>query len=672
MATSTPGRRVTTTNDRGRFAFDAVESGDYYLQVIADDHLGAMHSIRVPDRTAFVDTVYADVNLTPTGTFSGVATLENATAHQGTVVYVQGTSYVAVTDPTGAYAISDVPVGSYTVRAEHAHYLEDTKNGTIATAGEEVVLANMLLKIDSNIPPVATIASATPQIQNVPTNFVASGSDADGAIVLNEWDWENDGTFDYSSAISANTSHTYAIAGTYTAKLRVTDDRGAIGLAVVSLNIADYRVFVATTGNDSNDGTLSSPVATLAKAYQIAQGAGRTEIWVQEGNYSQVPNFQPGISVMGGRTLPSWNEGASYSQFNFVATRATANNITTATLVRRVTLNLLLPGGGSNSIALYSLDSDANLRFEDCRFIAANGLGGASGGAGVPGSIGGAGTAGPPALCISTTQLPGGLGGASVGCPGGNGGSGSVGDLTGQTGVGGGCLGGVGGSGGFGSGANGVSGQPGGNGAAGANGVAGTAGTPASASGNVLASEWLPNVSSGGTAGGNGRGGGGGGGGGGQSCAFCQTDVGGGGGGGGGGGTGGAGGGGGGGGRASFAVMLASSSPTFENCFFQSGIGGLGGTGGAGASGAAGAPGGLGGNPACEGGAGGNGGSGGNGAAGGSGAGGPGGPSFGIYKVNGAAPTIISATFVIGGGGVGGAGGSGAPAGGAGLSGNTN
>ena len=174
MATSTPGRRVTTTNARGRFAFDAVESGDYYLQVIADDHLGAMHSIRVPDRTAFVDTVYADVNLTPTGTFSGVAALENATAHQGTVVYVQGTSYVAVTDPTGAYVISDVPVGSYTVRAEHAHYLEDTENGTITTAGENVVLANMLLKIDSNIPPVATIASATPQIENVPVQFVAS------------------------------------------------------------------------------------------------------------------------------------------------------------------------------------------------------------------------------------------------------------------------------------------------------------------------------------------------------------------------------------------------------------------------------------------------------------------------------------------------------------------
>lgn len=246
---TTPGRRVTTTNARGRFAFERVDAGDYFLQVIADDHLGAMHSVRVPDRTAFVDTVYADVNLTPTGTFSGVATLENATAHQGTVVYVQGTSYVAVTDPAGAYAMTNVPVGSYTVRAEHAHYLEDTEGGTITTAGENVALASMLLKIDSNIPPVATIASATPEIENVPVQFVASGTDADGTVVLYEWDWEDDGVFDYSNPSSGNASHTYA-SGNYTAKLRVTDDDGAIGLAAVQLAI------------DSN----SSPTATIVSA----------------------------------------------------------------------------------------------------------------------------------------------------------------------------------------------------------------------------------------------------------------------------------------------------------------------------------------------------------------------------------------------------------------------
>jgi hypothetical protein len=238
-------RRVTTTDTRGRFAFDGVGAGTYAVQFIADHHLGAFREIIVPPPDALADTVYVDVDLTPTGTFSGVATLENAAGHQGSIAYVQGTSYVAVTDPAGAYAISDVPVGSYTVRAGHAGYLEDTENGTLTTAGENVVLPAMLLRIDSNIPPTATIASASPQIENVPVQFVASGNDADGTIVLYEWDFEDDGVFDYSSVLSGNTSHVYP-PGSFTAKFRVTDDDGAIGLAAVSLSIALNQAPAAT------------------------------------------------------------------------------------------------------------------------------------------------------------------------------------------------------------------------------------------------------------------------------------------------------------------------------------------------------------------------------------------------------------------------------------------
>ena len=71
----------------------------------------------------------------------------------------------------------------------------------------------MLLRLDSNIPPVATIASATPQIANVPVQFVASGTDADGTVVLYEWDWEDDGIFDYSSPSTGDATHVYATAG---------------------------------------------------------------------------------------------------------------------------------------------------------------------------------------------------------------------------------------------------------------------------------------------------------------------------------------------------------------------------------------------------------------------------------------------------------------------------
>ncbi|MDH5628305.1 MAG: carboxypeptidase-like regulatory domain-containing protein, partial [Candidatus Krumholzibacteria bacterium] len=62
---ATSGRRVTTTGAGGSYAFKDVAPGDYYLQVIADDHLGAMQAIFVPAPEALLDTVYVDVNLTP-------------------------------------------------------------------------------------------------------------------------------------------------------------------------------------------------------------------------------------------------------------------------------------------------------------------------------------------------------------------------------------------------------------------------------------------------------------------------------------------------------------------------------------------------------------------------------------------------------------------------------
>ena len=70
-------------------------------------------------------------------------------------------------------------------------------------------------------------------------------SDVDGSIVRYEWDFTNDGTFDYSSPTTASTTHDYGTAGTYTAKLRVTDNDGAIGLAVVTPERGRRRVRVA-------------------------------------------------------------------------------------------------------------------------------------------------------------------------------------------------------------------------------------------------------------------------------------------------------------------------------------------------------------------------------------------------------------------------------------------
>jgi PKD repeat protein len=78
-----------------------------------------------------------------------------------------------------------------------------------------------------NQPPVAQ-ASANPTSGTAPLTvaFSSSGSsDPDGSISAYSWDLNGDGTFGDSTA--ANPSYQYTSAGTYSVKLRVTDNQGA-------------------------------------------------------------------------------------------------------------------------------------------------------------------------------------------------------------------------------------------------------------------------------------------------------------------------------------------------------------------------------------------------------------------------------------------------------------
>ena len=61
----------------------------------------------------------------------------------------------------------------------------------------------------------------------VPVLFNGAGKDPDGKIVLYEWDFDNDGVYEYSNKSSGSATHTHNIAGVYVASLRVTDDKGA-------------------------------------------------------------------------------------------------------------------------------------------------------------------------------------------------------------------------------------------------------------------------------------------------------------------------------------------------------------------------------------------------------------------------------------------------------------
>jgi PKD repeat protein len=66
--------------------------------------------------------------------------------------------------------------------------------------------------------------------------FSADGSyDPDGKIVLYEWDFQGDGTFDWTSDVTGSTSYGFTEPGNYYPTLRVTDNDGLQGLATVQV-----------------------------------------------------------------------------------------------------------------------------------------------------------------------------------------------------------------------------------------------------------------------------------------------------------------------------------------------------------------------------------------------------------------------------------------------------
>lgn len=79
----------------------------------------------------------------------------------------------------------------------------------------------------------------------------SGSSDSDGSIVLYEWDIDNNGTYEYSSALPTQ-SHAYAQQGTSTIKLRVTDNLGATDVATTTANISDTSPTADFTGSPTS------------------------------------------------------------------------------------------------------------------------------------------------------------------------------------------------------------------------------------------------------------------------------------------------------------------------------------------------------------------------------------------------------------------------------------
>lgn len=401
-------------------------------------------------------------------------------------------------------------------------------------------------------------------------------------------------------------------------------------------------IFVATTGLDSNPGTIDAPMRTLNAAILAAKlHSPVRDVYVGAGMFSGRVLLAEGVNIYGGfDPANNWSRGnANVTQVTgdqFVVVGRTIAVPTTIDRIRVSNAGVGL-GPGLSAVPVQIIGSTATVTMSNCVFTAGAGAPGMAGAAGAPGANGGNGNSG----------FQGGVGGSSpIGSSGGPGGPGGFSGGGGSTG---------------GSGGGGAPGGPGGAGSSCStgSGVAGGFGSPGSPGGPGSSGGGGPTFNADGADGGSvgfpGSGGGGGGGGGSTSTVNlnCTGHPGGRGGGGGGGAAGGSPGTGGKSGGSSVALFAINANVSLPGTTLQSGAGGAGGAGG---SGGAGGVRGFGGGPESGTGAaaGGPGGDGGNGGTGGHGGGGAGGWS--IPQLNsGAVTTIVAPTRTPGSPGAGGA-----------------
>jgi PKD repeat protein len=131
--------------------------------------------------------------------------------------------------------------------------------------------------LGGNNPPTA-VATANPTSGPAPltVQFNGSGSsDPDGDALSYAWDLNGDGA--YGDSTAANPSFTYTTAGTYTARLRVTDARGASSLS------APLTITVGA-GNTAPAPVIDSPASSLTWAVGDTIGFSGHASDAQDGN----------------------------------------------------------------------------------------------------------------------------------------------------------------------------------------------------------------------------------------------------------------------------------------------------------------------------------------------------------------------------------------------------
>ncbi len=160
-----------------------------------------------------------------------------------------------------------------------------------------------------NQPPTANAGADIEVDQGDPVEFLMAGFDPDGSIVLYEWDYDGDGTYDEASPAPMVTTHIYYDPGEYTAVLRVTDDRDATGTdsRVITVNEKIQNQLPTADAGPDLEAQVGSDV-TLVGTGEDPDGSIVTYKWDFDGD----GEYDPPFSTTTGTAVHTYDDIGEY------------------------------------------------------------------------------------------------------------------------------------------------------------------------------------------------------------------------------------------------------------------------------------------------------------------------------------------------------------------------
>jgi len=178
------------------------------------------------------------------GAVPSYGTLTVMSSPSGALVALDGylLGYTPLTQP--------VLAGSHTIALSKTGY-RDWTGSVVVAAGATTTVSRTLVPIGANQPPIASFSYSppSPTVGAFVTFDGSASSDPDGTVVSYAWTFGDGGT-----GVGATSLHQYAMAGTYTATLTVTDNLGATGttsriIQVSAVNQSPVALFLYSPAN---------------------------------------------------------------------------------------------------------------------------------------------------------------------------------------------------------------------------------------------------------------------------------------------------------------------------------------------------------------------------------------------------------------------------------------